>query len=103
MDFLEPEKTDERRGDGRKRRGSDHQVARPRFHLKIRLRCTSSSLDCTGKTNRTKGSWLAAPRLAALLDRAKGRGPPFNQALLRALQRKTRISEETCAEIIERG
>src|SRR5450755_1899888 len=43
MDFLEPEKADKRRGDGRKRRGSDHQVARPRFHLKIRLRRTSSS------------------------------------------------------------
>jgi len=55
MDFLEPEKTDERRGDGHKRRGSDHQVAGPQFHLKIRLRCTSSSLDCTGKTNRAKG------------------------------------------------
>jgi len=31
MDFLEPEKADERRGDHRERRGSDHQVARHVF------------------------------------------------------------------------
>src|SRR5229473_7829151 len=42
MDFLVPEKADERRGYHRKRRGSDHQVARPRLHPKIRLRCAWS-------------------------------------------------------------
>ena len=39
MDFLEREKAGERRGNDRKRRGSDHQVARPPLHAKFRRPC----------------------------------------------------------------
>src|SRR5229473_173654 len=39
VDLLEREKAGERRGNNRQRRGSDHEVARPRLHPKFRLRC----------------------------------------------------------------
>ena len=39
VDFPVPEQADKRRGDHRKRRGSDHEVGRPHFHPDIRRQC----------------------------------------------------------------
>src|SRR5450631_1214308 len=89
MDFLEPEKTDKRRGDGRKRRGSNHQVARPRFHLKIRLRCTLPLPGCTGKANRAKGRRCQPAASSSVRIDARSRS--LHSTAMRSLATESRI------------
>src|SRR5258705_1922667 len=64
VDLLEREKAGERRGNDRQRRGSDHEVARPRLHPKFRLRCTlrrqpfaASRLYVESKTGESSMLW----------------------------------------------
>jgi hypothetical protein len=65
VDLLKTKKADNRQGDGRKRRRSDHQIVRPRCHSIIpaamswveRARAIHH-FNCRGKTKRAKDRWL---------------------------------------------